>query len=336
MIKIAVIGCGYWGPNYIRTFNELPSSSVYLCCDIDVDRLNYIKRIYPFVNITTNYADILKNPKIDAVCISTPASTHYEIAKESLLHGKHVLVEKPLTLSVNDGEDLIKIAKDQKRILMVGHVYLYHPAVQKIKSYIKNGKLGDLYYLYSVRTGLGPIRRDVNAMWDLAPHDVSIYLHLLDQMPKNVSARGASYLQNGIEDVVLLYMEFPGKVMGYIHVSWLDAYKVRKMTIVCKGKMLVFDDTNSSEKLKIFDQGVATGEPSTYGEFLLQVRTGDIYIPKIESTEPLRNQCMDFIECIEKNVNPKANGEEGLKIVKVLEAAQRSLEKGGASINVQL
>jgi predicted dehydrogenase len=336
MIRIAVIGCGYWGPNYVRTFNELPLSSVRLCCDIDVIRLNYIKRIYPFVKTTTNYVDILKNPKIDAVCISTPASTHYKMAKESLLYGKHVLVEKPLTLSVKDGEDLVKIAKDQKRVLMVGHVYLYHPTVQKMKDYIQNEEFKDLYYLYSVRTGLGPIRRDVNAMWDLAPHDVSIYLHLLDQMPKNVSARGASYLQNGIEDVVLLYMEFPGKVMGYIHVSWLDAYKVRKMTIVCKGKMLVFDDTNSSEKLKIFDQGVATGEPSTYGEFLLQVRTGDIYIPKIESTEPLRNQCMDFIECIEKNVNPKANGEEGLKIVKVLEAAQRSLEKGGASINVQL
>ena len=252
-----------------------------------------------------------------------------------MLNGKHVLVEKPLALSVSDGEALVKIAKDQKRILMVGHVYLYHPAVQKMKSYIKNKELEDLYYLYSVRTGLGPIRRDTNAMWDLAPHDMSIYLHLLDQMPKNVSARGASYLQNGIEDVVLLSIEFSRKIMGYIHVSWLDAYKVRKLTIVSKGKMIVFDDTNSNEKLKIFDQGVAMREPSTYGEFLLQVRTGDIYIPKIESTEPLRNQCMDFIECIEKNVNPIANGEEGVKTVKVLEAAQRSLEKGGASISVQ-
>ena len=335
MIKIAVIGCGYWGPNYVRTFNELSSSSICLCCDVDVDRLNYIKGIYPFIKVTTNYSEILKDPKIDAVCISTPASTHYEIVKESLLNGKHVLVEKPLALSVSDGEALVKIAKDQKRILMVGHVYLYHPAVQKMKSYIKNKELEDLYYLYSVRTGLGPIRRDTNAMWDLAPHDMSIYLHLLDQMPKNVSARGASYLQNGIEDVVLLSIEFSRKIMGYIHVSWLDAYKVRKLTIVSKGKMIVFDDTNSNEKLKIFDQGVATREPSTYGEFLLQVRTGDIYIPKIESTEPLRNQCMDFIECIEKNVNPIANGEEGVKTVKVLEAAQRSLEKGGASISVQ-
>jgi len=335
MIKIAVIGCGYWGPNYVRTFNELPSSSVCLCCDIDVDRLNYIKGIYPFVKITTRYGDILKNPNVDAVCISTPASTHYRMVKESLLCGKHVLVEKPLTLNVKEGEDLVKIAEDQKRVLMVGHVYIYHPAVQKVKDYIQNDELKDLYYLYSVRTGLGPIRRDANAMWDLAPHDVSIYLHLLDQMPKNVSARGASYLQNGIEDVVLLSMEFPRKIMGYAHVSWLDAYKMRKLTIVSKGKMIVFDDANSNEKLKIFNQGVATREPSTYGEFLLQVRTGDIYIPKIESTEPLRNQCMDFIECIEKNVNPIANGEEGVKTVKVLEAAQRSLEKGGASVNVQ-
>jgi len=335
MIKIAVIGCGYWGPNYIRTFNELPSSSVCLCCDIDVDRLNSIKRIYPFVKTTTNYADTLKNPKIDAVCVSTPASTHYEMTKEFLLHEKHVLVEKPLTLSVKDGEDLVKIAKDQKKLLMVGQVYLYHPAVQKVKAYIQNDELKDLYYLYSVRTGLGPIRRDVNAMWDLAPHDVSIYLYLLDQMPKNVSARGASYLQNGIEDVVLLSMEFPGKVMGYIHVSWLDAYKVRKMTIVSKGKMIVFDDTNSNEKLKIFDQGVSTREPSSYGEFLLQVRTGDIYVPKIESTEPLRKQCMDFIECIEKKVDPIANGKEGLKIVKVLEAAQASLKSNSTLVKIE-
>jgi len=335
MTKIAIIGCGYWGPNYIRTFNELPSSNVCLCCDIDVDRLNYVKGIYPFIKTTTDYTDILRNSKIDAVCISTPASTHYEMAKESLLYGKHVLIEKPLALSVKDGEDLVEIAKDQKKILMVGHVYIYHPAIQKLKDYIQNGELKDLYYLYSVRTGLGPVRRDVNAMWDLAPHDISIYLHLLDQMPKNVSARGASYLQNGIEDVVLLSMEFRRKIMGYIHVSWLDAYKVRKLTVVSKRKMIVFDDTNSSEKLKIFDQGVFMREPSTYGEFLLQVRTGDIHVPKIESTEPLRNQCMDFIECIEKNVNPIANGEDGLKTVRVLEAAQRSLEKNGASTNVQ-
>jgi len=334
MIKIAVIGCGYWGPNYVRTFNELPLSSVCLCCDIDANRLNYIKRIYPFVKTTTNYVDILENPKIDAVCISTPASTHYEMAKESLLYGKHVLVEKPLTLSVKDGEDLVKITKDQKKVLMVGHVYLYHPAVRWIKNYIQGNKFENLYYLYSIRTGLGPVRTDVNAMWDLAPHDISIYLHLLEEMPTKVNARGASYLQNGIEDVVSLSMEFSKRIMGYIHVSWLDPYKVRKLTVVSEGKMLVFDDTNPLEALKIHDKGISVGEPATYGEFLIQARAGDILIPKIDSSEPLKNQCLDFLKCIEKNTNPLANGKEGLKVVRILEAAQESLKRRGALINV--
>jgi len=335
MVTIAVIGCGYWGPNYVRTFNELPSSNVCSCCDLDVTRLNYVKGIYPFIKTTTNHLRILDNPRIDAVCVSTPASTHYGIVKESLLHGKHVLVEKPLTLNVKEGEDLMKTAQDQNRILMIGHVYLYHPAVQKVKNIIQNNELGELHYLHSVRTGLGPIRRDVNAMWDLAPHDISIYLHLLGQIPKNVSARGASYLQNNVEDVVSLSMEFPRKIMGFIHVSWLDARKTREMTIVGKTKMVVFNDTNSNEKLKIYHQGVATREPSTYGEFLLQVRTGDIFAPKIESTEPLRKQCMDFVECIEKGSEPLSNGKEGLKVLKVLEAAQLSLKNDGSLVEIK-
>jgi predicted dehydrogenase len=334
MVKVAVVGCGYWGPNYVRTFNELPSSSVSLLCDINTERLKQIKRIYPFIKITTNLPEILENSKIDAVCVSTPASTHYKIVKESLLHGKHVLVEKPLTLNVKEGEDLVKIAQDQKRILMVGHVYLYHPAVQKVKSFIQNGELNNLYYLHSIRTGLGPIRRDTNAMWDLAPHDISIYMYLLDQMPKNISARGASYLQDGIEDVVSLSMEFQRQIMGYIHVSWLDAYKIRKLTIVSKNKMVEFDDTNSNEKLKIFNQGVSPQEPSTYGEFLLQVRTGDIYIPKIEPLEPLRNQCLDFIKCVENNIDPLATGIEGVKVVKVLNAAKASLNGNSSLVEI--
>jgi len=334
MIRIAIIGCGYWGPNYIRTFNELPLAKVSLCCDIDGDRVKRIKEIYPFVKASTKYVDVVKNPEIDAVCISTPASTHYDLTKESLLHGKHVLVEKPLALSVKEGDELVKIAEEQDRILMVGHVYLYHPVVQKLKEYIQNDELNDLYYLYSLRTGLGPIRRDANAMWDLAPHDISIYLHLLDQLPKNVSARGASYLQDGVEDVVVLSMEFSRRIMGYVHVSWLDAYKVRKLTIVSKSKMIVFDDTSSGEKMKVFSQGVVPLEPSTYGEFLLQVRTGDIHVPKIDPIEPLRNQCSDFIGCIERNLSPISNGNDGVKVVRVLEAAQKSLRNRGAAIDV--
>lgn len=333
MVNIAVIGCGYWGPNYVRTFSELPSSKVSVCCDLDSNRLDYIKGMYPLVKTTTNYHDLLQDPEIDAVSVSTPASTHYEIAKESLLLGKHVLVEKPLTLSVKEGKELLSIAQKQMKVLMVGNVYLYHPAVQKVKSYLSSENI-ELYYLYSIRTGLGPIRRDTNALWDLAPHDISIFLYLLGQMPQNASVRGASYLQNGIEDVAVMALEFPRNIMGYIHVSWLDPYKVRKLTIVSNSKMLVFDEGNSIEPLKIFDRGVSKLEASSYGEFLLEVRGGDIYAPKIESAEPLRRMCADFVECIDKGANPISNGEVGLKTVRILEAAQRSLKNKGAPVNV--
>ena len=335
MINIAVIGCGYWGPNYIRIFSGLPSATVSHCCDIDTAKLSSIKSIYPTVATTTRYQDILENAKIDAVCISTPASTHYTIGREALLNGKHVLIEKPLALSSEDAQALVRLARKEDRILMVGHVYLYHPAVQKIKSYFSEGQFDDLYYLYSARTGLGPVRRDTNAMWDLAPHDLSIYLYLLGEMPKNVSANGACHLQDGIEDMVLLAIEFPRKVMGYIHASWLDPYKSRRLTIVGKSKMLLFEDTNPTEKIKIFDQKEVEQEARTYGEFLLQERSGDIHIPKIESAEPLRNECMQFIQCIEENADPITNGEEGLQIVKILEAAEKSLKSSGVPVAVE-
>lgn len=334
MIRVAVIGCGYWGPHYLRVFNELEGARTSLCCDLDAERLVQIKARYPSVGTTTNHREILLDQEIDAVCISTSASSHYELAKECLTHGKHVLVEKPMALSVKDAEELVSTARKEGLILMVGHIYLYHPAVQRIKRYLTEAQLEDLYYLYSVRTGLGPIRADTNALWDLAPHDISMFLYLLDRMPINVSARGASYLQHGIEDVVSLSMEFPGKAMGYAHVSWLDPYKLRRLTIVSKDKMILFDDASSDEKLKILDQGFLKRDASTYGEFLLEARRGDIHVPRIEPSEPLRSQCMNFIECIRTGGRPLADGEQGLKIVRVLEAAQRSLDNLGVSTDI--
>lgn len=336
MIKIGVIGCGYWGPNYIRVFSELSASYVSVFCDINANKLEHIKRIYPSIKQTKKYMDVLRDPKIDAVCISTPASTHYEIARDSLLHGKHVLVEKPFVLDIKEGKDLVKIAKNEKRILMVGHVYLYHPVIQKIREYICNNELGSLYCLHSTRTGLGPIRRDVNAMWDLAPHDISIFLYLLDNMPLNVSARGASYLQEGIEDVVFTTLEFPEKILCNVHTSWLDPYKIRNLTLVGSRKMLVFNETDPYEKVKILNKGASVKEShESFGDFLFQVRTGDIYIPRIEFSEPLKNQCQHFLECIYKDKQPLTDGKEGLRVIKVLEAAHLSLRNNGASVEVE-
>jgi predicted dehydrogenase len=239
-----------------------------------------------------------------------------------------------MALKVKDAEELVSIARAESLILMVGHIYLYHPVVEQIKKYLAEFRPEDIYYLHSVRTGLGPIRADTNALWDLAPHDISMFLHLLDRMPMNVSARGASFLQKGIEDVVSLSMEFPGKSMGYIHVSWLDPYKLRRLTIVGKDRMILFDDTSSDEKLRILNQGFLKKNTSTYGEFILEARRGDIHVPRIEPGEPLRTQCANFIECIRTGARPLADGEQGLKTVRILEAAQRSLNSMGSSMNI--
>jgi len=335
MVNVGVVGCGYWGPNYIRLFNELLSSRVTAACDIDPKQRELIKRIYPFVRTCENWLDILEDREIDAVCIATPASSHYQMAKESLLHEKHVLVEKPLALRVSEVEDLARVAEEKKKVLMVGHVYLYHPVARKMKEYMDGGLLGQVYYLYSTRTGLGPIRNDVNAMWDLAPHDISMCIHLLGQMPTKVSAKGASYLQEDVEDVVFLTLEFLGGVMAYIHASWLDPYKVRRMTVVGSKKMLVFDDTDPLEKLRVLDRGASVSEsPSSYGDFLLQVRTGDVYMPRVESTEPLKIQCSHFLECVEKSRTPLTDAKEAHRVTRILEAASKSLEFKGSPVNI--
>jgi len=339
MTNLAIVGCGSWGTNYVRVLNELSSSgssaNLRICCDNDANRLVSIKRRYPSLETTKQYTDLIKNRDIDAIFVATPTSTHYDIARESLLQGKHVLVEKPLTLKSTHAEELIRIARDKNLILMVGHVYLYNPAIQKIKTYLLEGELGPLYYLSSIRHGHGPVRQDTNVMWDLASHDISIFLYLLDEMPKNVSAHGSSYLQKGIEDIAALSLEFKKKIVGFVHVSWLDAYKVRKMSVVAKDRMLEFDDLNLAEKIRIFTQSNSQAYPTSYGEFLSQLKSGDISVPYVAPAEPLRIMCEDFLQSIEKNSTPLATGELGLNVVSVLEALQMSLDKGGQSINIK-
>lgn len=312
-MKIGIIGVGYWGKNYARIFNEL-GHQLY-CCDIDKT-----KRIKGY-KFTTDY----KQLEVDAVVVSTPPATHYEITKYCLEAGKDVLVEKPITLNAKEAEELVQIAKEEEKILMVGHTFIYNPAVQKLKDY----DVGDICYLYSERTGLGLIRNDVNSMWDLAPHDISIFLYLLDAMPTEVFAVGHSYLQNDIEDVVFITLKFPNNILANIHVSWLDPYKIRRTTVVGTKKMVVFDDINKLETLKIFDKGVDRTRKvyADYGEFQLSVRDGDVSIPKIEMTEPLKNQCKHFIDCVINRKKPLTDGENGLNVVRILEKAEQKLRK---------
>ncbi len=338
MIRIGIVGMGYWGPNYSRVFDSIPESEVYYYCDTNTQVLQNMEISKRFVKVTSNFQDILSDPEVDAVVISTPASTHHKLTKACLEQGKDALVEKPFTLSSKEAEELVALAKKKERILMVAHTFEYNPAVHKLKGYISNGDLGDIYYLHLSRTSLGPIRKDTNAMWDLAPHDISMLLYLTGEMPLDVSARGQSYLRKGIEDVVFLTLTVPGNILANIHVSWLDPCKVREVKVVGSERMAMFDDVDKAEPLRIFDKGVQMfGEKShaDYGEFQLSVRDGNILIPEVEMTEPLKNQCLHFLECIKERKKPLSDGEEGLKIVRILEAAQESLVNDCKAVTVE-
>jgi predicted dehydrogenase len=335
MVNIGVIGYGYWGPNLVRNFNQIKRSNLTVCCELAEEKIAQIKRLYPKVKVTSDYDTVIQNPDIEAIVIASTADTHYELAKKALEADKHVFVEKPLALNTQEAEELVKLAKKSKRILMVGHLLKYHPAINYIKNYIESGGLGKIQYLYSQRLNLGKLRKDENALWSLAPHDISVILYLLgDKEPIEVTARGESYIQPGIEDVVFCSLHFQDRVMAHIHISWLDPHKIRKLTIVGSKKMAVFDDMESSEKVRIFDKGVETNEDyRSYGEDLT-LRFGDIVIPSIKMEEPLRIECEHFISCILNGQKPLSDGEDGLRVVKVLEAAQKSLESGGQPVKI--
>lgn len=335
-MNVGIIGVGYWGPNLVRVFSGFASIGKIEICDLNNNNLNKIRKMFPDIKVYNDYYFILNNPEIDAVVIATPAATHFEIGKKALMHGKHVFIEKPLALSVKECEELVAIAENKKRILMVGHTFLYNSAVRFLKEYIDTGEMGSLYYIYSQRLNLGRVRNDINAMWNFAPHDISIILYLIGQSPVAVDARGFSYLQEGIEDVVFITLYFPEKRCAHIHVSWLDPNKVRRMTIVGQNKMAVYDDVLIDEKIKIFDKGISRkniseslGGAVDFGEFQLIQRAGDVFIPKLEFQEPLKAEASHFIECIEKKTVPLTDGLHGLEVVKILECAQRSLKNNG-------
>jgi predicted dehydrogenase len=271
---------------------------------------------------------------IDAVVISSPAVTHYELAKKTLLADRDVFIEKPFTLSVRHAEELCELSESRKRVLMVGHLLEYHPVVRRLKSMILSRELGDIYYIYTQRVNLGRIRGDENALWSFAPHDISQILYLLEMEPIDVSVRGQSFIQDGIEDVVFLSLFFENRIMAHIHLSWLDPHKVRKTTIVGANKMVVFDDSEASEKLRIYNNHAELPSVRSYGDSI-QVRFGDILIPRVDMTEPLKLECQHFIECVKARTTPLSDGQDGLRVIRILEAAQRSMEHDGVPVRIE-
>ena len=333
MIRLAIVGLGYWGPNLLRNFDQLRDCEVMFSCDLNDANLRRIKEQYPYVQITNDYDALVTNAHLDAIVIATSAVTHYGLAKKALLQNKHVFVEKPLTMNLEHAVELVELASRVDRKLMVGHLMEYHPAIEKLKEIIRSGELGELYYLYSQRVNLGKIRKDENALWSFAPHDLSIIMYLLEMKPESVSARGQAYLQKGIEDVAFVNLQFPKKIMAQIQLSWLDPHKIRKTTVVGSKKMAVFDDMEATEMLKIYDKGVLNAHFAPFGE-AMSLRFGDINIPHIKMTEPLKLECQHFLDCIKDNRTPKSDGHDGLRVVKVLQAAQESLDKSGVPVDI--
>jgi len=333
-LRLGLVGYGYWGPNLARNFHQLPDAWLVACADADAARLNEAARLYSLQQTAADPRELFDNPTLDALVIATPARSHFELVSQALNAGKHVLVEKPLALTSADARALTDLARKNKRVLMVGHTFEYNPAVWKIQELLDAGALGELYYVYANRVNLGRVQTDINALWSIAPHDVSILLALLKTMPQSVAAHGATYLHQGIEDVVFALLNFPNNIVAHIHASWLDPSKTRQMTFVGSEKMIVYDDVDPEAKIKIYDKGVYK-RGDAFGEFQMRVRSGDLYIPKIDLTEPLKYECAHFLECIRENKTPRTDGENGLRVVRVLEAAQKSLKENGATILLQ-
>jgi len=337
-VGVAIVGCGYWGVNYVRIFSELPDARVVVVCDERPERLQEVARRFPAVALTTQLETVFGHDGVDAVVVATNATTHYDITRRALAAGKHLLVEKPLTTRSSDAESLIDAAESTGVVLMVGHTFVYNAGIRKVKEYIQAG--GDeVYYLYSSRTNLGPIRRDVNALWDLAPHDIAIFNFLLDNTPTWVSAVGAKVLRNCREDVGFITLGYQGAqtdVVGHIHVSWADPHKARELVVVGSDRRIVFDDLNGVEQVRVFEKGVKAtpDEPLTFGEYHLQIRDGDIVSPRLEVSEPMKNQCRHFLECVTAGARPRSNGRDGENVVRVLEAVDRSLALKGAPVEV--
>jgi predicted dehydrogenase len=333
IVHIAQVGFGYWGPNLARNFSQAPNAELTYVVDASPDARARAQRLYA-CQTTPFFTEVLADPKVDAVALATPARSHFEMAQAALQAGKHLFVEKPLAMSVAEARTLVDLADARGLILMVGHVFEYNPAVRYIKHAMQAGELGDIYYLYSRRVNLGRVQSDVNALWSIAPHDISIALYLLEQMPAAVSCHGASCLNGVVEDVIFLTLHFPGNILCHIHVSWLDPSKVREMTVVGSRKMVVYDDVSAEGKVRIYDKGVYRKGDPIYGEFQYKLHSGDILIPRIDMHEPLQEECVHFVHCVRTGESPLTDGANGLRVVTVLEAGQRSLDAGGEKVSL--
>lgn len=333
-LEIGIVGLGYWGPNLLRSFSRLPQIRVRYACDLDPGRWAKLERSYPQTRFTGDFEELLDDDGVRAVVVATPAPTHAALARQALLAGKDVFVEKPLALRASDAEQLVELASERDLILMVGHLLEYHPAVARLKEAVDAGELGEIFYVYTHRLNLGVIRRNENALWSLAPHDLSLITYLMGQEPVEVRAVGHSYLGEEVEDVVFGTLRFADGKLAHLHVSWLDPHKERKITIVGSKKMAVFDDMSRDGKLKIYDKGAEAPEYRSYGEYL-NLRFGDIVMPYVPNDEPLRLECEHFAECLAERRRPRSDGHSGLRVVRMLEALQRSLGDGGRCVSLQ-
>lgn len=330
MINLGQVGAGTWGQNLLRNFYNTKDCAVKICCDKNKSTLEKIRNNYHnTIKLTVSFDALLKEPDLDAVVVATLPATHAYFALKALSKGKHVFVEKPLALKLEDAREMIRLAKKKKKILMVGHLLLYHPAIRKLKNYIDEGVLGDMQYIYSTRVNLGQVRSEENALWSLTSHDISVAMYFTGKNPYQVQAAGKSYIRNHIQDVVFVNLNFKDNITAHIHASWLDPHKIRKFTIVGSKKMAVFDDMEAAEKIRIYDKGFDWQKTSGTYETFLTLREGDIHIPKIVMIEPLRLECQHFIDCISKNQQPFTDGVNGLEVLQVLDAAQKSLNNNG-------
>ncbi|MBZ5539494.1 MAG: Gfo/Idh/MocA family oxidoreductase [Acidobacteriia bacterium] len=334
MIRVGIIGYGYWGPNIVRNFHAHDSSEVVMVCDKSTKCRERLEKTYPLIPFTTDENEILKSRNVDVVAVVTPVWTHFELAKKALENGKHVFVEKPFTSSVAQAEELIELADRKNLKIMVDHTFLFTGAVKKIRQLVDEKALGDLYYYDSLRVNLGLFQHDVNVIWDLAPHDLSIMDYVIREKPEAVVATGEKHL-NGVEDVAFITVYFPKRIIAHVNVNWLSPVKVRTTLIGGEKKMLVWNDLEADEKIKLYDKGVSMStNPSNLHQLLVSYRSGDMWAPQVEQIEALRAETAYFLECIEKSKTPFNDGAAGLRVVRILEAADKSVRKRGEAVSL--
>jgi predicted dehydrogenase len=337
--NVGVIGCGYWGPNLLRNFSESEAAELRWICDLDASRLAAMGRRYPSAQTTPDYKSLLADPTLAAVAIATPVWTHFTFAKEALEAGKHVLVEKPLTASVAEAEHLVELAERNNLALMVDHTFVYTGAVRKIKEMVQGGELGDLLYFDATRINLGLFQDDINVVWDLAPHDLSMMDYVVGRQPESVTAIGSCHIKPGIENIAYVLLRFPDEFIAHFHFNWLSPVKIRRTLIAGSRKMVVYDDIEPTEKVRVYDSGVTTTPTEELDRevayrTLVSYRTGDVWVPKLDSSEALYYVCKEFLDAIREKRQPLTDGNAGLRVVRLLDAAQRSIRQNGSTIKL--